>query len=425
MIDSIAWAYIQFNYSCIRFPISDIMCRFSGIGSLPMKRYHPPTYILALCTLLSMLILIFVGGLVTSTDAGMAVPDWPTTFGENMFLYPLDRMISGLLVTIPNNLVHDLNLGVVTKAIQKALSVDENILSETAKIHVSKLGKVWKITDDKNNRFYTILNQNKPNQDGHLGVYVHGVLFEHSHRLLGSFVGLLAIATLLSVWLSKQRCFLKWLSALSLFFVIIQGILGGLRVIENSVTLAIIHASFAPVSLAFFAVLTLSTSKNNYQPKSQILTAEPIQVSRLSIFTLAIIYVQLVLGAIVRQTTQYLIIHILVAILVALHIVLLVRKVFSHLSNLSGFINLAMIMGAMIILQMTLGIGAWYSEFQLGERLPRSLRIIIASSHHFSGILLFMTSLTFTFEVLRYTKKQKMHFKLSKRPASSPVQSTT
>jgi len=390
-----------------------------------MKRYHPPTYILALCTLLAMLILVFVGGVVTSTDAGMAVPDWPTTFGENMFLYPLDRMISGLLVTIPNNIAHDLNLGVVTKAIQKALSVDGNILSETSKIHVSKQGKVWKITDDKNNRFYTILNQNESNQDGHLGVYVHGVFFEHSHRLLGSFVGLLAIATLLSVWIFKQRRFLKWLSALSLFVVIIQGILGGLRVIENSVTLAIIHASFAPVSLAFFAVLTLSTSKKNYQPKSQILTVEPILVSRLSIFTLAIIYVQLVLGAIVRQTTQYLTIHILVAILVALHIVLLVRKVFSNLSNLSNFINLSMIMGTIIILQMTLGIGAWYSEFQLGERLSPLLRTIIASSHHFSGILLFMTSLTFTFEVLRHTKKQKMHFKLSKRPASSSVQSIT
>lgn len=33
--------------------------------------------------------LLFIGGLVTSTDSGMAVPDWPGTFGSNMFLYPL------------------------------------------------------------------------------------------------------------------------------------------------------------------------------------------------------------------------------------------------------------------------------------------------------------------------------------------------
>ena len=32
--------------------------------------------------------LIWVGGLVTTYDAGMAVPDWPSTFGYNLFLYP-------------------------------------------------------------------------------------------------------------------------------------------------------------------------------------------------------------------------------------------------------------------------------------------------------------------------------------------------
>jgi heme a synthase len=33
-------------------------------------------------------VLIFAGGLVTTTAAGMAVPDWPNTYGYNMFLYP-------------------------------------------------------------------------------------------------------------------------------------------------------------------------------------------------------------------------------------------------------------------------------------------------------------------------------------------------
>ena len=31
--------------------------------------------------------LLFVGGSVTTYRVGMAVPDWPTTFGINMFLY--------------------------------------------------------------------------------------------------------------------------------------------------------------------------------------------------------------------------------------------------------------------------------------------------------------------------------------------------
>ena len=74
-----------------------------------------------------MLILVLVGGMVTGTDAGMSVPDWPTTFGENMFLYPIDRMVSGLLVSIPNHLANDLDKGVMTKAVQNSVSVDENV----------------------------------------------------------------------------------------------------------------------------------------------------------------------------------------------------------------------------------------------------------------------------------------------------------
>jgi cytochrome c oxidase assembly protein subunit 15 len=39
--------------------------------------------------------LIWVGGLVTTYDAGMAVPDWPTTYGYNLFLYPWTTWVAG------------------------------------------------------------------------------------------------------------------------------------------------------------------------------------------------------------------------------------------------------------------------------------------------------------------------------------------
>ena len=366
-----------------------------------------------------MLVLMLVGGMVTGTDAGMSVPDWPTTFGENMFLYPIDRMVSGLLVSVPSHLANDLDKGVMTQAIQNSVSVDENHLSEMATIHVVKPSKVWKITDRQTHRSYTILSQ-----DGQLGVYVHGVLLEHSHRLLGSLVGLLAIATLVSVWLSKQRGLLRWLSVLSLITVVIQGFLGGLRVTENSITLAVVHASFAPISLAFFTVLTMLFRKN-YQPPSLMLPPESNKIGRLSIFTSTLIYVQLVLGAIVRHTTQYLVVHVLIAILVSMHIVLLVRRVFSEYSSFTNFINLSMIMGTIIILQMTLGIGAWYSEFQLGERLSIPLRTAITSGHQFLGIFLFMNSLIFSFEVIRHTGAGETDSSELKIPDSARAQSTT
>ena len=40
--------------------------------------------------------LIVAGGLVTSTESGLSVPDWPTTYGQNMFAFPLSKMVGGI-----------------------------------------------------------------------------------------------------------------------------------------------------------------------------------------------------------------------------------------------------------------------------------------------------------------------------------------
>jgi cytochrome c oxidase assembly protein subunit 15 len=44
----------------------------------------------------SVLVLICSGGLVTSHEAGMAVPDWPNSFGYSMFLFPVSRWVGGV-----------------------------------------------------------------------------------------------------------------------------------------------------------------------------------------------------------------------------------------------------------------------------------------------------------------------------------------
>src|SRR6266550_341505 len=116
--------------------------------------------------------LLFIGGLVTSKGAGLAVPDWPTTFGYNMFLYPWSKMVGS-------------------------------------------------------------------------------IFYEHSHRLVASLVGLLTIALTVVFWLRERRVWLRWLSLAALGLVILQGVLGGLRVVLLQPTLAIVHAATAQ---AFFAL---------------------------------------------------------------------------------------------------------------------------------------------------------------------------
>lgn len=53
---------------------------------------HRYTKLLVVATL----VLISAGGMVTSTNSGLAVPDWPTTYGQNMFTFPLSGMVGGI-----------------------------------------------------------------------------------------------------------------------------------------------------------------------------------------------------------------------------------------------------------------------------------------------------------------------------------------
>lgn len=59
---------------------------------------------------------ILSGGLVTSTGAGLAVPDWPTSYSANMFLYPLSRMTGGIYYEHAHRLFGSL-VGITTLAL--------------------------------------------------------------------------------------------------------------------------------------------------------------------------------------------------------------------------------------------------------------------------------------------------------------------
>jgi heme A synthase len=54
------------------------------------------TSALARVAAVATLLLVAVGGLVTSENAGLAVVDWPNSYGYNMFLFPLSRMVGGI-----------------------------------------------------------------------------------------------------------------------------------------------------------------------------------------------------------------------------------------------------------------------------------------------------------------------------------------
>jgi cytochrome c oxidase assembly protein subunit 15 len=68
-------------------------------------RYRWPLHRFACFCAGAILFLICVGGLVTSNNAGMSVPDWPTTYGYNMFYFPFQDWVGGIFYEHSHRLI--------------------------------------------------------------------------------------------------------------------------------------------------------------------------------------------------------------------------------------------------------------------------------------------------------------------------------
>ena len=175
----------------------------------------------ACCTFL----LIIAGGLVTSTQSGLSVPDWPNTYGHFMFAFPFDQMVGG-------------------------------------------------------------------------------IFYEHSHRMIASVVGFLTV--ILSVWLWKRddRRWVHILGLAALGAVVAQGVLGGLTVLFMLPTpISVTHAALAQTFFAIVSSIALFTSRW-WRSDQPVLNEEKHRISavKLSILTTVAVYVQLIIGALMRHT---------------------------------------------------------------------------------------------------------------------------
>lgn len=83
------------------------------------------------------------------------------------------------------------------------------------------------------------------------------LFLEHGHRLLGATVGMLTLLLAAIVFAGRSTPILRWLVAAAVVLVIVQGALGGLRVILDDKTVAKVHACTGPL---FFAVATAIAS---------------------------------------------------------------------------------------------------------------------------------------------------------------------
>lgn len=240
--------------------------------------------------------LVWVGGLVTTTDAGMAVPDWPSTYGYNLFLYPLSTWLSG----------------------------------------------PWDL------------------------------FVEHGHRLLASAVGMLTIALAAVLWRCDSRHWMRGLGVSALALVIFQGVLGGMRVVLDERTLAMLHGCTGPLFFAVTIALVIFTARSWRDSETPITSPAAPVVRWLALATCVFTYLQLVLGAVVRHVpvdgepgTFALAVrfHMAMAAVLTIHVALVLWLIHRNFRQVASLNRLALLLGTLIVAQVLLGMATYVVKF--------------------------------------------------------------
>lgn len=242
---------------------------------------------------------IWVGGLVTTYDAGMAFPDWPTSYGYNVFLYPWQTWLSG----------------------------------------------PWDL------------------------------FIEHGHRLLvAGVVGPVTLALAVVVYLREPRTWVRRLTWTAAMLVVVQAMLGGMRVRLDARLLAQIHACVGPAFFALCAALAVCTSRRWSAVQDQNATArsERSRLPRAATATAALAYVQLLLGSQLRHmpvTADATIFrlavffHLIVAAALTAHVVVAWWRAEREARGDRWILRPARCLAALIVAQLALGGGAWVVNY--------------------------------------------------------------
>ncbi len=272
--------------------------------------------------------LLFIGGLVTSEGAGLAVPDWPTTFGYNMFLYPWSKMVGN-------------------------------------------------------------------------------IFYEHSHRLVASSVGLLTVGLAVTLWLREQRAWLRWLGILALGLVILQGVIGGLRVILLEQTLAIVHGALAQAFFALTVSLAVFTSTEWASGVPALTLSDGARLRRLGALTTVAIYIQAIFGAVLRHTGEWLDAHLFFAAMVILHVLFICVRILRSHADRPELTRPAWFLAVLLLVQVPFGIASYLGKFTSVLRLNTGFLVFVTTTHLVIGALMLAASLVLTLRCYRFSPTAK------------------
>jgi cytochrome c oxidase assembly protein subunit 15 len=218
-------------------------------------------------------LLVWMGGLVTSHGVGLSVPDWPNTYGYNLFFFPVSKWIGGIFYEHTHRLAASL-VGFLTTVLALWLygRKARPLLRWTGVVFIGAgLGLCVKFP-------------------AHAG-----------ENVLLAVIGLVGLAAGF-FWPNREPAekWLRTLGVIAFLAVVTQGVLGGLRVTQLSDQLGIFHATLAQL---FFVVVSAIALFQTEFWRNVPFQAETDQHGFRPLFaaTTCLILVQLILGATMRH----------------------------------------------------------------------------------------------------------------------------
>jgi cytochrome c oxidase assembly protein subunit 15 len=235
---------------------------------------HPWLHRFALLTACATLCLLALGGLVTSKEAGMSVPDWPNSYGYNMFAFPISKWAGGIFYEHTHRLLATI-VGTLTVILMRWLGG-----RGTCKplLIVGALEIIAGVT----------LNWFAPHLKG-AGYFLSGI------------GGVVVLAG--AVWVRNEPApgFLISLGWVAFFLVQLQGLLGGLRVVLIADWIGIFHAALAQMFFVLLCAIALFSSPWWAKISAAAKLPDRKGLRALLLATTLIIFGQLVLGATMRH----------------------------------------------------------------------------------------------------------------------------
>ncbi len=247
-----------------------------------------------------------------------------------------------------------------------------------------------------------------PTSDGHLvnpPGWWQGDLtrWEHGHRLLGWVVGLLAIVLAGACWQRGGK--LRLVGAATLAAIIVQGVLGGLRVTEISTTWAVVHGVWGQLCFCLACMVALLTSRE-WATSSGAVVARRTAFFRCGCWLgLACVFAQLVAGAVFRHfdSRGALVAHLLGAVVVILVLSWLAMWVMEQYGESALLLRLGRTLALLIGLQMILG-GFSFLVTVMGVNASGFVGWALPSTHVLVGAMILACVLSLTmagYRVLR------------------------